>query len=52
MNLAKAYIKHMNSGITWDEFFDKCNIPEKARNQFACAAILKQAKEILTRGKK
>ena len=53
MNLAKEYIKYMDSGITFDEFFDKCKVPEEARSGFAVASILKQAREIVAKeGKK
>lgn len=55
MNLAKAYIDYTDAGMpdgdTWDDFFDHVNVPKEDRNQFAVAAILKQALEILEKEK-
>ncbi len=33
------------TNMTFDEFFDKHNIPKEARNDFATAALLNQAQE-------
>jgi hypothetical protein len=50
-NLAELYIKYldedMTNGKTWDDFFDYAEVSKDARTDFACAAILKQAQELL-----
>lgn len=50
-DLAKLFVDYMkelpeNSNKTMDDFFDHVNLPINLRNDFAVAAILKQAKEL------
>ena len=49
VNLAEKYIEEMDNKITFDEFFDKYNVPKDARSDFAVTSILKQVKEILNK---
>ena len=50
-SLAKLYLeyqdKDMPNGKTWDDFFDYARVSPGLRTDFAAAAILKQAQEIL-----
>jgi hypothetical protein len=51
-SLAVKYIEYMDKdkadrGETFDDFFNWADVPKKNRSDFAVAAILKQAKEIL-----
>ena len=47
MNYAEEYIKHMNSNITFDEFYDKCKVPLELRSDHLTAIIIHNAKKIL-----
>lgn len=55
-SIAKQYVDYieagMPNGVTWDDFFEYIEIPEKHRSNFAVAAILKQAQELVNKEKK
>ena len=51
MNLAQAFLEKLNdpdlpNDFTVDDFYEEMGIPKKNRNDFATAAILKQALEM------
>ena len=51
-NFADMYIKEMKENpnftkMTWDDLFDKWNIPKNERSDFLVACILAQAQEKL-----
>lgn len=47
MDIVKEYIRHMGKKITFEEFFDKCGVPENQRSDFVIGCMVKQAEEMI-----